>query len=180
LISFRHGVVDRVSSQEYSESRPTHPRHEWARDLIVDHVGRAGAIDQRLRTLPAWKQLTSSEVLDFVLNTPHAYPPLPGRIGGATRQFGELTMVVSMFKATAPREIRQMLPGGYMSQFFWLIGEFGIRLGESDVAHLLLCHDDANDAQSVHLSYLPAKTQDMGALLAVDLLSRKERREYLR
>jgi hypothetical protein len=181
LITFRHGAVDRVSSQSYEGTTGTgSPAHEWAHGLITTHIGRVGASDPRLTTNPAWHQLTSTEVLEFVLDATYGYPRVPGRIGGTAQRFGELTVVVSMFEATDPQEIRRMLPGGYMSQFFWLLDEFCIQFGESDVAHYVLCHDEAHRDKRVHLSYLPAQTEGMGAVLPVDLLSDEERRQFLR
>jgi hypothetical protein len=180
LIKFRHGIVEDVHSQPF-ERVQTRPRHEWARELVVAHIGRVGARDHRITARPAWQRLTSAEVLDFTLDAgDNAYPPVPGRIGGNTRRFGELTVLVSMFNASGPQQVRSLLTGGYMSHLFWLLDEFGVRLGESDVAHWILCRENANGDGAVHLSYLPAETEGMSALLPVDLLSGKERRRYLR
>jgi hypothetical protein len=82
-----------------------------------------------------------------------------------------------MFKATIPLNMRRMLPRGYISLFFWVCDEFCIPFGERDVVHWILCQDKARS--TVHLSYLPAQTEDMGALLPVELLSRQERHQYL-
>jgi hypothetical protein len=181
-ISFRRGVVDAVTSSPHPpphERAQASPQHEWARELVVAHVGRVEASGQRVTASAAWHRLTSTEVLDFVLDADdRAYPPVPGRIGGNTRQFDELTVLVSMFKVTGPQQIRRLLPGGYMSQFFWLLDQFYVQLGESDVAHWILCHENAHE--TVHLTYLPAQTEGMSALLPIDLLSGKERRGYLR
>ncbi|MEE6305992.1 hypothetical protein V1634_03985 [Plantactinospora veratri] len=181
LISFRYGVVDDVHSSPYERTQAG-PRHEWARELVVAHVGRVEAGGQRMTTRTGWHRLTSAEVLDFVLGAGDAaYPPAPGRIGGIARQFGELTVLVSMFRATRPQQIRRLLPGGYVFQFFWLLDQFCVRPGESDVAHWILCHENAGgDDGIVHLAYLPAETEGMSALLPVDLLSGKERRGHLR
>ncbi|MEO3923098.1 hypothetical protein ABGB07_04360 [Micromonosporaceae bacterium B7E4] len=177
-ISFRRGVVDAVTSSPHKRVQAS-PQHEWARELVVAHVGRAEASGQRVTASAAWHRLASAEVMDFVLDADdNAYPPTPGRIGGNARQFGDLTVLVSMFKVTRPQQIRRLLPGGYMSQFFWLLDQFCVRLGESDVAHWTLCRENAH--KTVHLSYLPAETEGMSALLPIDLLSGKERRGHLR
>jgi len=178
VITFKNGVVEMVSSQPY-ERAGTGLEHEWAREMVVTHLGRTSADSQRLAA--HLTRLAGAEVLDFVLDAHgDAYPPIAGRIGANLRRFGELTVLVSMFRVTTPQKIRGQLPGGYMTHLFWLLDEFHIRLGESDVAHWILCHDDRGD-QVVHVSFMPGEKAGINeALLPVDLLSSKERRRYMR
>jgi hypothetical protein len=62
------------------------------------------------------------------------------------------------------------MPGGYLR---WVDGVFaaaGVRLGEIDVAHWLVC-----GGRAVHLAYLPADQRET-AVLPWELLSRAEKR----
>lgn len=181
FITFKNGIAHVISSRPY-RPREAHPQHEWARALITARIGETAARGAGGAAARAgWQRLTSADALGFVLGADDdAYPRVPGRLGGNARRFDELTVLVSVLDATAPKDIRRQLPGGFMFQLDWLLDRFCVRLGASDVAHWLLCRNQRRGDGTVHLTYLPAETDGTSAVLPVDLLSTKEQRRYLR
>jgi hypothetical protein len=78
-------------------------------------------------------------------------------------------VVVSVLPESRPRRVRKLMPGGYP---VWVDGVFagaGVRLGEVDGAHWLLC------GHVVHLAYFSA-APGVDPLVPWDLLTRAEKR----
>jgi hypothetical protein len=147
---------------------------DWAHEVMVDHVTRMEDEfpDQRLAEQPGWYELTTQEVLDFVIAT-RADVIAPGHIGRSARGFDDVDVIVSKFEVTDPATIRTYLPHGYLRTLSKLIDGFGITPRKRDLAHWLLGH--APDGGIVaHLAYVPAD-DDVTTLVPSELLAPGER-----
>jgi hypothetical protein len=136
----------------------------WVRRVIPQHMDRVQATGLALTRRAGWELLAGEAALTFVA----------GAQDGAGRRFGDdVHVVVSRLPKVRPRQIRRLMPGGYIQ---WVDGVFrtaGASLGHIDVAHWLVCVDGA--ARILHLAYLSADRNVM-PLLPWELLSRAEKR----
>lgn len=138
--------------------------NSWARRVMPVHLTRVEATGLGITRRPGWAALSSDEVVAFVASAGDR----------AGRRFANVHVAVSLVSETRPRRIRRTMPGGYLR---WVDGVFraaGVRLGELDVAHWLLCRD-GQDRRTVHLAYLAADRSEV-ALLPWELLSWREKR----
>jgi hypothetical protein len=172
-VSFVNGRVTVARERPYDASARQVVRHDWAQELMLNHVARLEREfpDPGLTARPAWKRLTSQEVLEFAL-TARAYPAGPGRIGRCARRFGDLDVIVSLFEVTAPDQIRALVPNGYIAELMALVDGFGITPGKLDLAHWIIGRASTDDTVA-HLAFLPS-ARDITALMPWDLLSPDE------
>jgi hypothetical protein len=158
----------------------TPARHEWARELLLIHVARHELdVSPGLMTLPAWRKLTTPDVLDFVVNVGELpkWPPLDsGRtVGYSYRTFGNLTVVVSMVNDSKPRRIRKQFQEGYRAYLEYMLHELDFGRGTADVAHWILCRGRPDNHNAVQLAYAPT-SRDAMLILPIDLLTGREKR----
>ncbi|GGX12774.1 hypothetical protein [Streptomyces lomondensis] len=136
----------------------------WVRRVVPQQMGKVEATGMALTRRPGWRRLAEEGAVAFVAEARD----------GVGRRFGEdVHVVVSVLPRAKPRQIRRLMPGGYIQ---WVDGVFrraGAPLGRIDVAHWLVCVDGS--ARVLHLAYLSADRSVM-ALLPWELLSRAERR----
>ncbi|MER6712758.1 hypothetical protein [Streptomyces sp. NPDC000877] len=136
----------------------------WVRRVIPQHLDKVEATGMALTRRAGWRRLAEDGALGFVA----------GARDGAGRSFGDdVHVVVSLLPRARPRQIRRLMPGGYIQ---WVDGVFrgaGAPLGRVDVAHWLVCVDEPKRA--LHLAYLAADRSVM-ALLPWELLTRAEKR----
>ncbi|WP_344430538.1 hypothetical protein [Amycolatopsis minnesotensis] len=152
--------------------RPQATPHASEYELILRHAARIEleARPEYLK-LPAWSRMLGPDCLGFVAGDdpyPLRFGPFPSRV----REFGDLTVAVTLAGTRDPARIRDQLPGGYFGAFDALVRDAGIRLGESTVAHWTRCDDNGNTA--AHLSFLPPR--GLPVLMAWELLSAEERK----
>lgn len=136
----------------------------WVRRAIPQHLDKVEATGMALTRRPGWRRLAEDGALAFVAEARD----------GVGRRFGDdVHVVVSLLPRAKPRQIRRLMPGGYIQ---WVDGVFrgaGAPLGRIDVAHWLVCVDEPK--RVLHLAYLAADRSVM-ALLPWELLSRAEKR----
>lgn len=131
----------------------------WVRQTIPAHLRRVEATGFGATRRPGWTRLWSEPALSFVASARD----------GDSRRFPDVHVVVSVLPEWRPRRIRKLIPDGYAT---WVDGVFaraGIRLGEVDGAHWLLC------GHVVHLAYISA-APGVDPLVPWDLLTRAEKR----
>lgn len=160
-----------VTVVDAPDGRPRATPRAAVRELVLRHAARV-ELEARPEypALPNWVRMLGPEPLDFITGDgpcPLRFGPFPSRM----REFGDLTVVVSVAGTCDPDRIRAQLPGGYYGAFDALVRAAGIRLGESTVAHWIRCDDNGKTA--AHLSFLPPRGLPM--LMAVELLSAAER-----
>lgn len=167
-------LVAVVAAAKPDAAEPAPARQEWAREMIFRHVARMELeLQPDLMDRPTWCQLLSPEVLDFVLDIdPDEAIAVPGTAHPFRAQtFGDLSVLVSLFEVAEADQIRDLMAGGWESYLDKLLDAAGIRLGERDVAHWILCQEPGHGAR-VHLAYLPAAAGN--AFVPVDLLAPME------
>jgi len=153
-------------------SGPTSTRQERASKLIVDHVERVVKDRPDLMTSVAFRELTSTDTLDFIVNA-DAWPSPDGHITFRAKRLNQVIVLVSLVGTIDPSRIRNLMPAGYLPELDRLLHESGLRPGELDAAHVVLGLD-ADGRTAVHLAYLPAQ-RDITFLTPWDLLSDQER-----
>lgn len=131
----------------------------WVSRTAPKHLARVAATGFGVVRRPGWARLSSQAALSF----------LASARDGDSRRFPDLQVVVSVFPASRPRLVRRLMPGGYSR---WVDGVFaraGVRLGDGDAAHWLVC------GHVLHLAYF-SPDPDVAPLVPWDLLSRAEKR----
>lgn len=131
----------------------------WVRRAIPAHLERAEATGFPVTRLPGWARLRSEAVRSFVACAHD----------GDARRFADVHVVVSVLPESRPRRIRKLLPGGYPRWAADVFARAGVRLGEVDGAHWLLC------GHVVHLAYFTA-APGVAPLVPWELLTRAEKR----
>jgi len=131
----------------------------WVWRTAPKHLARVEAGGFGVVRQPGWVWLSAPSALSF----------LAGARDGDARRFPDVHVVVSVFAESRPRLVRRLMPGGYSR---WVDGVFaraGVRLGEGDAAHWLLC------GHVLHLAYF-SPDPDVPPLVPWHLLSRAEKR----
>lgn len=138
----------------------------WAEEVnpgvrwtIPAHLKRAEATGFPVTRRAGWARLWSEAALSFVACARD----------GESRRFPDVHVVVSVLPEWRPRRVRKLLPGGYGVWVDDVFARAGIRLGEVDGAHWLLC------GHVVHLAYFTA-APGVSPLVPWDLLTRAEKR----
>lgn len=126
----------------------------WVRRMIPARMAKVSGLARRA----GWVRLATEPALAFVASARD----------GDGRRFPEVHVVVSVLPEARPRRVRRLMGGGYLTWVDGVLHGAGVRLGEVDVAHWLVCGQ-----RTVHLAYLAT---DAPALLPRELLSRAEKR----
>jgi hypothetical protein len=131
----------------------------WVWRTAPQHLARVEATGLAVVRRPGWARLRSGSALSF----------LACARDGDARRFPDVHVVVSVFAEARPRLVRRLMPGGYTR---WVDGVFaraGVRLGDGDAAHWLVC------GRVLHLAYF-SPDPDVAPLAPWELLTRAEKR----
>jgi hypothetical protein len=169
-VAFTYGKLTSYAERPWYPPEDEVVWDDWAHGVMVDHIATMEAefADERLVDQPGWFDLTTQDVLDFVLAA-RADPIGPGRIGHSARRFEDVDVIVSKFEITDPARIRTYLPNGYLPTLATLLTGFGITPRERDLAHWVLGHDP-DGGTVAHLGYIPAD-DDVTTLVPAELLA---------
>jgi hypothetical protein len=131
----------------------------WVWRTAPKHLARVEATGFGVVRRPGWARLSTTSALSF----------LACARDGDARRFADLHVVVSVFPESRPRLVRRLMPGGYPHWVDRVFARAGVRLGEGDAAHWLVC------GRVLHLAYF-SPDPDVAPLVPWDLLSRAEKR----
>jgi hypothetical protein len=131
----------------------------WVWRTAPRHLARVEGTGFGVVHRPGWARLRTQSALSF----------LACARDGDARRFPDLHVVVSVFPESRPRLVRRRMPGGYARWVDDVFERAGVRLGEGDAAHWLVC------GRVLRLAYF-SPDQDVAPLVPWDLLTRAEKR----
>ena len=131
----------------------------WVWRTAPRHLARVEVTGFGVVRRPGWARLRTRSALSF----------LACARDGDARRFPDLHVVVSVFLESRPRLVRRRMPGGYARWVDDVFAHAGVRLGDGDAAHWLVC------GRVLHLAYFSADP-DVAPLVPWDLLTCAEKR----
>jgi len=131
----------------------------WVARTAPRHLARVEATGFGVVRRPGWARLSTQAALSF----------LACARDGDARRYPDVHIVVSVLPESRPRRVRKLMPGGYSRWVDTVFERAGIRLGEGDAAHWLVC------GRVLHLAYF-SPDPGVAPLVPWELLSRAEKR----